>query len=597
METKHELKDVKLISIVVSKTNPRKHFDQESITELAASVKEKGVIQPIVLRPKGKQYELVCGERRYRASVIVKDADPTRDSIPAIIRELNDEEVLQLQIIENLQRKDVHPMDEAVAFKALMAVKGFDVAEIAKRIGKGPGYVAQRLKLNDLIDEFQKAFYQNRLNLTETLKLCRLSTSDQKEIWDEEEYGDNTQEIELNNWMLKKYQRNLTDAPFDIKDPSLNETMGACSGCAFNSASNVLLFPDAVNAICTNSKCYHGKADISFNKLFEEAKNDSTIVLVSTEYDMGKVARELISKGITVLKKYTNYEVAAEKPEHPDREDLKGNFDTIEEEEQAWQEELRDYEDELQRYEAKIESGKLTKAFVVEGDNRGKYIYVTLKKGASTAEASSSAVKNKEKDGTITAEDIKAEIQRIKDREKRALELDEEKKQPLLYNVAQKSGLFKHTGPLALTEKRGLLVLLAEFGSYSIKGDLYKAIGCKNSEDYNQAKFYQHVAQADEKDIDQWIAIATRILFSHKLSPVNGVSPETNGKAAVLVELTTLYDKKGAEKIEADIMEARGKRELKVENRIAALNKQLKELTPKKSETKAPAKTSKKAAK
>ena len=588
METNHQLKDVKLGDITVSKTNPRKHFDQDSILELAESIREKGVIQPIVLRPKagGNTFELVCGERRYRACVMVKGAIKTRDTIPAIIRELNDEEVLQLQIIENLQRKDVHPMDEAVAFKSLMAIKGFDVAEIAKRIGKGPAYVAQRLKLNDLIDEFQKAFYQNRMNLTDTLKVCRISTADQKELWEEESFGDSG-EIELDSWTLKKYHRNLNDAPFDTKDPSLNKVMGACGGCPFNSAANALLFPDSAhNAICTNGQCYHGKADTSFKKLFDEAKEDPAIVLVTTEYNSGKITKDLIAKGITVLEKYKGYEVAAEKPEMPERED--DEDETKEYNDKQWEQEMYDYKSDLEQYNAEVASGKLLKAFVVEGDNRGKYIYVTLKKGASTAAGSSTAVKAKQAEGTISAEDIRAEIERINEREIRSKELDEEKKQPLLYAALTKCKIEKVTGQLALAEKRGLLLLLADYGGYEGRDPLYKAIGCKNESDYNLVRIYQFAATATEKKLDECLNIAVRVLLLNKLSPSQHSRPAKNGKAAMLVDMVKHYDKPAADTIEMAALEVTGKREAKVDSRLKGLKQQLKELSTKKETTTKP---------
>lgn len=107
-----ELKEIKLADIVISKTNPRKTFDEQSIEELAQSIIEKGVLQPIVVRVNGKpgKYELVCGERRVRASLKAQTAKKTITTIPAVIRQLTNEEALEVQIIENLQRKDVHPM-------------------------------------------------------------------------------------------------------------------------------------------------------------------------------------------------------------------------------------------------------------------------------------------------------------------------------------------------------------------------------------------------------------------------------------------------------------------------------------------------------
>lgn len=586
METKQpELKNVKLTDITVSKTNPRKHFDEESVLELAESIREKGIIQPIVLRPNGAagKYELVCGERRYRASVMVKGAIKTRDTIPAIIRELSDEEVLQLQIIENLQRKDIHPMDEAVAFNALMAIKGFDLAEIAKRIGKGPAYVATRLKLNDLIDSFQKAFYKDRINLSLALKISRLNQEDQSNIWEDRGSDEEADKIEISEWHLKKYQHKLDDAPFDTKDATLNNTMGACTKCPFNSASNTLLFPDLANAsICSNSKCFSGKVDTSYQRLFDQAKNDPSTILVSTEWKLGPEAQKLIAKGIQI---YETKEFANEdKPEMPNFEDdFKGNNDIPTEDQEEFNEAVADYQEDLKKYEVKISSGKYLKAFVVEGHQKGTFIYVTLKKATSPKAVAGAT------EGENTTADIKSEIQRIKDREKRGLELDEEKKQPLLFDLIRKSSFLKATSPLVLSERRGLLILLAEFGSYSIRNELYKAIGCKNTDDYNQARIYEFAATANEKQIDQWIAIATRLLFLHKLSPINGIRPQNSGKAAVLVELTKHYDKKGVDKIEAVFLEASAKREIKVESRVASLNKQLKELNGKK-ETKPAAK-------
>ncbi|MBK7885509.1 MAG: ParB/RepB/Spo0J family partition protein [Chitinophagaceae bacterium] len=104
------------------------------MTELVESIKTNGVLQPILVRPKGKGYMLVCGERRYRAT---KEAGLTE--VPAVIREMTDDEALEAQIIENLQRKDVHPMEEAVAFNSLIENKKYSVIEVAARVGKKIG--------------------------------------------------------------------------------------------------------------------------------------------------------------------------------------------------------------------------------------------------------------------------------------------------------------------------------------------------------------------------------------------------------------------------------------------------------------------------
>lgn len=131
-----ELKMLKLAHITPSPTNPRKTFDEDTIDELAKSIFEKGVISPIMVRPLGKEtYELVCGERRYRASLSVHAEHKDRNTIPAYIRDMSDDEALELQITENLQRKDVHPMEEAAAFKTLVE-RNHPAEEISNRLGK-----------------------------------------------------------------------------------------------------------------------------------------------------------------------------------------------------------------------------------------------------------------------------------------------------------------------------------------------------------------------------------------------------------------------------------------------------------------------------
>jgi ParB family chromosome partitioning protein len=107
-----DFKTILLDDIHPDPNQPRKYYDALAMEELTQSVKEKGVLQPVLIRPNGNGYILVCGERRYRAS---KEAGLT--DIPAVIRQLTDDEALELQIIENLQRKDVNPMEEGTAFQ------------------------------------------------------------------------------------------------------------------------------------------------------------------------------------------------------------------------------------------------------------------------------------------------------------------------------------------------------------------------------------------------------------------------------------------------------------------------------------------------
>lgn len=174
-------------SIKESGSNPRRHFDPKYLEDLAASIREKGVLQPVLVRLNGKGYELVFGHCRLRAA---KAAGLT--VIPAIVRELTDQEVLEAQLIENLQRSDLHALEEAEGYRQLMAIKKYDVARIAERIGRSVKYVYDRVKLLSLIKDAQKLFLEDRITAGHAIILARLKPADQKraiEVENTNHYG------------------------------------------------------------------------------------------------------------------------------------------------------------------------------------------------------------------------------------------------------------------------------------------------------------------------------------------------------------------------------------------------------------------------
>jgi ParB/RepB/Spo0J family partition protein len=167
--------------VVPSATNPRKHFDPKKLAELTDSVKTNGILQPILVRPGGgtKAFEIVAGERRYRAA---KAAG--LETVPAVIRQLTDEAVIECQVVENGQREDVHPMEEASGYHALMRITKHDVGWIAGRVGKSEKYVYDRMKLLELIKEAQKLFWDGKFSAGHAIILARLTPAQQKEIID-----------------------------------------------------------------------------------------------------------------------------------------------------------------------------------------------------------------------------------------------------------------------------------------------------------------------------------------------------------------------------------------------------------------------------
>ncbi len=158
IDSEERIETISVELIVRNPYQPRENFDDESLRELARSIKEKGVIQPIVVRQKGDKYELVVGERRLLAA---KRAG--LGAIPAIVRQVSDAESAELALIENLQRKDLDPIEEALAYKRLMDHFGYTQEEVAKRVGKDRATVANALRLLALPDDVKALLKQGKI--------------------------------------------------------------------------------------------------------------------------------------------------------------------------------------------------------------------------------------------------------------------------------------------------------------------------------------------------------------------------------------------------------------------------------------------------
>lgn len=162
---------IPLHSIVANEFQPREDFDEEKLNELVESVKEKGIIQPILVRRKGEAYELIAGERRFRAA---KKAGLT--DIPAIVRDADNEESLELALIENIQRADLNPMEEAKAYKKLMDKFGLSQEDLSKKVGKERSSVANTLRLMKLPEEIRRALIEEKITYGHGRALLGLKT-------------------------------------------------------------------------------------------------------------------------------------------------------------------------------------------------------------------------------------------------------------------------------------------------------------------------------------------------------------------------------------------------------------------------------------
>ena len=161
---------VPLDHIEANPQQPRLAFNQETLDELAASIREHGVLQPILVRPIGPNtYQLIAGERRWRASKLAG-----ADSIPALIEEIDDDTALEISIIENLQREDISPLDEAALFDRMVHEHGYSIRKLADKLGKDKGYLENRLRLADAPEEIRELVSLRKDTLSHAYELLKV---------------------------------------------------------------------------------------------------------------------------------------------------------------------------------------------------------------------------------------------------------------------------------------------------------------------------------------------------------------------------------------------------------------------------------------
>ncbi|MDI6823349.1 MAG: ParB/RepB/Spo0J family partition protein [Bacillota bacterium] len=153
------VQDIALEQVRPAPGQPRQRVDEEGLAELAQSVRAHGVLQPVLVRPVAGGYELVAGERRWRAAQLAG-----LKTIPAVVKEVDEAERLELALVENLQREDLNPMEEAAGFRQLLEKFGYTQEQLAARVGKSRSYVANTLRLLALAEEVQEMVRAGRLS-------------------------------------------------------------------------------------------------------------------------------------------------------------------------------------------------------------------------------------------------------------------------------------------------------------------------------------------------------------------------------------------------------------------------------------------------
>ncbi len=175
-KSKNELMDIDMAMVVPTEAQPRQSFKEDTIKELAESIEKNGLLQPIVVRPmENGKYQIIAGERRYRAFKKLG-----RTMIPAIVRDYEDEEVDKLQLVENVQREDLNPYDEAIAYLKLKEKYGLKQDDIAKAVGKSRPYISNMTRLLSLEDEILEMLKNGEITVSHAKLILSLDTKEER---------------------------------------------------------------------------------------------------------------------------------------------------------------------------------------------------------------------------------------------------------------------------------------------------------------------------------------------------------------------------------------------------------------------------------
>jgi ParB family chromosome partitioning protein len=275
----------------------RKHTDRKAFDDLVASVQQHGVLEPLLVRPIDGKFEVVAGRRRLAAAKVAKV-----ENVPVRVKVLTDDEATEVSIVENLQREDVHPLDEADGYARLLHRAG-RIDDVAARVGKSVPYVAARLSLTRLIPAWREPYEKGLLEFSGARALARLSETGQKRL--RGEYRSLREAISterLEDLIRRDIMLDLSGAPWKKDDAELVPAAGACAVCPKRTGAVPALFPEFTKGDhCTDPACFEAKMIMHINRALAA---DPTIVLLSDGWSRGMDEKPWAGKKLLTLDRY-----------------------------------------------------------------------------------------------------------------------------------------------------------------------------------------------------------------------------------------------------------------------------------------------------
>lgn len=276
-----QVQSIDVETIAPSPFNPRREFNKEALGELADSIRVQGIQVALIVRPAGKGYELIAGERRWRAAKLAGLAE-----VPAVVRDLDDRTARAVQIVENLQRQDLAPLEEAQGFRDYLD-NGGEMKALAAAVGKSPRYIYARMQMLTLAPAARKELAEGAISPGHASELAALPPALQGEVLERvhDAWGSDMSVQELRKHIADHYRLSLDAAPWPKDDPVLNAVKigkkgpraGPCSICPKRAGSNLDKFAGLKPNTCTDPECFRAKAAV-FVELRREKNRDLLLV-------------------------------------------------------------------------------------------------------------------------------------------------------------------------------------------------------------------------------------------------------------------------------------------------------------------------------
>ncbi|WP_108424607.1 ParB/RepB/Spo0J family partition protein [Flagellimonas amoyensis] len=560
-----QIQMLEIRSVSPDPLQPRKTFDEPSLQNLAQSIAEHGVLQPITVRKCDDGYIIVMGERRFRAS---KLAGLT--TIPAMVRDYVDTEVLEVQIIENLQRKDVEPTEEAEAIQFLL--DRYEPGEIAKRLGRSENYIRQRIKLAGLIEGFKAFVRTGEMTISLGVAVALFEPGEQQMMLESLEGEYQGHRIKR---MIESRTYDLTKACFDVTDKSLVTKAGACTICPFNAANQGNLFGEG-KMVCTRTSCFENKKTKAFIQLLKRVKkeglklvpniNTYNIDVERNQWILAQMEKQGLSspliEELDILKKpiKPTLEAIREKYSHCDHtEEVLGKFLT---------EAMESYAEEMEAWDNAMDHGFEKGVFLHTGTYLTQTIFVKFREEADSGGSAAKSLE-KRKMAECTPEE---QIIKINMRELRKKHIENNKMFKEVVDAIRETDYINRNKPLTKDEMVAITITLFE-----------NNIGWNDQREHFGDFFGEDSKLSRKELLDQFkqnfkketLYKLLRFLLTRQvhLGESNHTNDLTNKS---FYEAMQSFYKDNISAIEETYVESRQKREARIKERITELEKQAK---------------------